>query len=154
MRINNQDKMRIFGVLAERYFAENNWKFYSVSKDAEKILKIYEDINTQHAAYPSITRDWYVQNGGARGTHLTDSWDELKTVVAFIKIGSNHFDYFVDTGELKAFCVLSSTKELEPDRIDMILKAQDAGIRTIVFLANVPNEIEANVLQIRKSDNG
>jgi hypothetical protein len=153
MRINHQDKMRIFGVLAERYFEDNNWKFYSVSKDTDKILKIYEDINTQHAAYPSITRDWYVQNGGSRGIHLTDSWDELKTVVGFLKIAAAHFDYFVDTGELKAFCVLSATKELEPARIDMILKAQDAGIRTIVFLANVSNEIEAGVLQIRKSDN-
>jgi len=153
MRINSQDKMRIFGVLAERYFEDNQWKFYLVSKDTEKIIKIYDDINTQHAAYPSITRDWYVQNGGSRSIHLTDSWEELKTVVAFLKTGAEHFDYFVDTGELKAFCVLSETKELAPSRIDMILKAQDAGIRTLVFLANVPNEFEASVLQIRKSEN-
>ena len=152
MRIDYQDKMKIFGVLAERYFTDNQWRFYSIPRDAEKIQKIYDDINAQHAAYPSITRDWYVQNGGARNIHLADSWDELKTVVGFLKIGDGCFDYFVDTGEIKAFCVLSGTKELEPERIDMILKAQDAGIRTIVFLANVPNEIEASVLQIRKSE--
>jgi len=152
MRINNDDKMRIFGILAERYFTDNGWKFYSVSKGAEKIQKIYEDINTQHAAYPSITRDWYVQNGGSRNIHLTDSWDELKTVVGFLKISPDSFDYFVDTGELKAFCVLSATKELEPERIEIILKAQEAGIRTIVFLANVPSEMDASVLQIRKSE--
>ncbi|MCL2549551.1 MAG: hypothetical protein FWE78_01205, partial [Methanimicrococcus sp.] len=114
MRIDNQDKMKIFGVLAERYFTDNQWRFYSVSDDAEKIQKIYESINTQHAAYPNITRDWYVQNGGARNIHLTDSWDELKTVVGFLKIAGNCFDYFVDTGEIKAFCILSGTKELEP----------------------------------------
>jgi hypothetical protein len=152
MRINSDDKMKIFGILAERYFIDNGWKFFSVSKGAEKLQKISEDINTQHAAYPSITRDWYVQNGGSRDIHLADSWDELKAVVGFIKTSPNAFDYFVDTGEIKAFCILSATKELEPGRIEIILKAQEAGIRTIVFLANVPSEMDASVLQIRKSE--
>ncbi|WNY22940.1 hypothetical protein MmiHf6_02340 [Methanimicrococcus hongohii] len=152
MRINNDDKMRIFGVLAERYFADNNWKFYSVEKGADRIIKIAEDINEQHNAYPSITRDWYVQNGGSRDIHLTDSWDELKTVAGFLKNSPGYFDYFVDTGEIKAFCILSATKELEPERIEIILKAQEAGIRTLVFIANVPSDIEASILQIRKSE--
>lgn len=152
MRINSDDKIRIFGVLAERYFKDNQWNFYSVDKESERILKIAEDINGQHNAYPSITRDWYVQNGGSRAIHLTDSWDELKTVVGFLKNFPGFFDYFVDTGEMKAFCILSDTKELAPERIEVILKAQEAGIRTLVFLANVPSEIEASVLQIRKSE--
>lgn len=152
MRINSDDKMRIFGVLAERYFTDNNWKYYSVEQSAERIQKIADDINGQHNAYPSITRDWYVQNGGGRDIHLTDSWDELKTVVGFMKSSPGYFDYFVDTGEIKAFCILSATKELEPERIEVILKAQEAGIRTLVFLANVPSDIEASILQIRKSE--
>ncbi|MDV0444732.1 hypothetical protein MmiAt1_02680 [Methanimicrococcus sp. At1] len=152
MRINSDDKMRIFGVLAERYFTDNQWKFYSIEKSGDRILKLAEDINEQHNAYPSITRDWYVQNGGSRDIHLTDSWDELKTVAGFIKDNPGYFDYFVDTGEIKAFCILSATKELEPERIEIILKAQEAGIRTLVFLANVPSDIEASVLQIRKSE--
>lgn len=144
--------MRIFGVLAERYFTENQWKFYSVEKSAHRILKIAEDITEQHNAYPSITRDWYVQNGGSRGVHLTDSWSELKAVVGFLKDSPDYFDYFVDTGEIKAFCILSATRELEPERIEVILKAQEAGIRTLVFIANVPSDIEASILQIRKSE--
>lgn len=152
MRINDDDKRRIFGILAERYFADNQWKFYSVTKDSERVQKIAEDINKQHAAYPSISRDWYVQNGGSRNYHLTDSWDELKTVVKFLKESPDYFDYFVDTGEIKAFCILSATKELAPEKIEVILKAQEAGIRTLVFLANVPSDVEASVLQIRKSE--
>ncbi|MDR2943701.1 MAG: hypothetical protein LBU81_01175 [Methanosarcinales archaeon] len=152
MRINSDDKMRIFAVLAERYFEDNNWKFYSVEKSAGRIQKIAEDINTQHTAYPNITRDWYVQNGGGRDIHLADSWDELKTVAGFMKSSPGYFDYFVSTGEIKAFCILSATKELEPERIEVILKAQEAGIRTLVFLANVPSDIEAGILQIRKSE--
>jgi hypothetical protein len=151
MKLDNQDKMRIFEILAEKYFRENQWKFFSISRDAEKVQKSAEEINRQHAAYPSITRDWYIQNGGSRGVHLCNTWDELKLVVGFLKIGGKYFDYFVDTGELKAFCVLSATKELEPDRIDMILKAQEAGIETLVFLSNVPDEIDARILQIKRS---
>ncbi|WNY25049.1 hypothetical protein [Methanolapillus millepedarum] len=152
MKLNQQDKIKIFAVLAEKYFNENGWKYYKVADNVEKIQKICDDINRQHAAYPSITRDWYVQNGGAKGIHLCDTWDELKTVCDFLKIGAVWFDFFVDTGEIKAFCILSATKELAPERIDIILKAQAAGIRTLVFLADVPNEIDANVLQIKKSE--
>ncbi|WNY26853.1 hypothetical protein [Methanolapillus ohkumae] len=152
MKLNQQDKIQIFGVLAEKYFNENGWKYYKVSTGAEKIQKICEDINRQHAAYPSITRDWYVQNGGAKGIHLCDTWEELRVVSDFLKIGASYFDYFVDTGEIKAFCILSATKELEPARIDIILKAQNAGMKTLVFLADVPSEINASVLQIKKSE--
>ena len=151
MKLDNQDKMRIFEILAEKYFRENQWKYYSVSRDSEKIHNFAEEINRQHAAYPSITRDWYIQNSGSRNIYLCDSWEELKTVIGFLKVGKKYFDYFVDTGELKAFCVLSATKELEPDRIEMILKAQEAGIKTLVFLSNVPDEIEAHILQIKRS---
>lgn len=152
MRINSDDKIKIFGILAERYFNDNQWKYYSVGKNAERIQKIVEDINEQHNAYAGITRDWYVQNGGSRDVHLTDSWDELKTLAGFIKNNAGCFDYFVDTGEIKAFCILSDTRELAPEKIEVILKAQDAGIRTLVFLANVPSDIEASILQIRKSE--
>ncbi|MCL2141675.1 MAG: hypothetical protein FWH46_02185 [Methanimicrococcus sp.] len=151
MKLDNQDKKRIFEILAEKYFRENQWKYFSISKDAEKVQKYSDEINRQHAAYPSITRDWYIQNSGSRSIHLCDSWEELKIILGFLKIGEKYFDYFVDTGELKAFCVLSATKELEPDRIDMILNAQEAGIKTLVFLSDVPDEIEAHVLQIKRN---
>lgn len=158
MKINSENTKKILKVCSEQYFTDSGWKFFSVENDFERVVKLSEDINRQYLSYPSISRDWYVQNSGGKSTHLCDTWDDLKKIVDFLKENKKHFDYYVvnensDLNEkFKAFFVVSNTKDLPSDQVDAILKAQELNIQTMAFISQIPEQIETSVLQIKKSE--
>ncbi|NLI62668.1 MAG: hypothetical protein GX362_04635 [Methanosarcinaceae archaeon] len=158
MKINSENAKKILKVCSEQYFTDNGWKFFSVERDFDKVVKLSEDINRQYLSYPSISRDWYVQNAGGKSTHLCDTWDELKKIVDFLKENKKHIDFYVvnekdDLNEkFKAFFVISSSKDLPQEQIDAILNAQKQNIQTMAFISKIPEEIETSVLQIKKSE--
>lgn len=158
MKIKSENVKKILKVYAEQYFNDNEWKFFSVERDFDKVTNLSEDINRQYLSYPSISRDWYVQNSGGKSTHLCDTWDELKKIVDFLKENKKYFDYYVvnENDEInekfKAFFVICPSKDLPSDQIDAILKAQALNIQTMAFISQIPSETETNVLQIKRSE--
>ena len=152
MMINSAGISKILKILAEQYFDENDWKYFSVEADFGKVEKFAEDVNRQYLAYQNISRDWYVQNAGVNATHFCKSWDELKTVVDILKSYGKFFDYYVDTGEFRAFCVVSPSKDLGTEQIAAILEAEKASVKTIVFISPIAGTVETSVLQIKKGE--
>lgn len=154
MKINSESMKKILIVLAEQYFNDNGWKYFSVREDFEKVQKFAEDVNRQYLAYQNISRDWYVQNSGSQNRFCCRSWDELKTVVNILQINGKFFDFYVDTGEFRCFCVVltdEGKKNMPENQIEAILDAEKMSVRTVAFIAAVSGDAEASVLQIKKS---
>jgi hypothetical protein len=149
MRLENDDKQAIFEIVAARYFTMQNWKWVNLRKDINKILKAYDELNEQYASYSYVSRDWYVENMGSKNIHMCNSWEELKNLVTFLNTYGTAFNFLVNTGNRKSFCIVSDSRELTEAQASAIKEVQRLGYNTFIFLATVPDEIEFQLLQVR-----
>ena len=146
MRLENDDKQAIFEIVAARYFTMQSWKWVNLRKDANKILKAYDELNEQYASYSYVSRDWYVENMGSKNIHMCNSWEELKNLVAFLNTHGTAFNFLINT---KSFCIVSDSRDLTEAQASAIKEVQRLGYNTFIFLATVPDEIEFQLLQVR-----
>lgn len=149
MRLENEDKQAIFEIVAARYFATQNWKWVNLKKDLNKIFKAYDELNEQYASYSYVSRDWYIENIGTKNLHMCNTWDEFKDMVAFLNTHGSVFNFLVNTGNRKSFCIVSDSRELNEVQANAIKEVQKLGYNAFVFLATVPDEIEFQLLQVR-----
>ncbi len=149
MRLENEDKEAIFEIAAARYFTTQNWKWVNLKKDFNRIIKAFEELNEQYASYSYVSRDWYVENMGSRNLHMCNSWEELKNMVVFLNTHGNIFNFLVNTGNGKSFCILSDSRELKEIHANAIKEGQKLGYNAFVFLATIPEEIDFQLLQVR-----
>lgn len=149
MKLENEDKQLIFEIVAARYFTTQNWKWVNLRIDLNKILKSYEELNEQYASYSYVSRDWYVENMGSRNIHMCNTWNELKALVTFLNTNGQTFNFLVNTGNRKSFCIVSDSRDLNEAQAYAIKEVQKLGYNAFVFLATVPDEIEFQLLQVR-----
>ncbi|HII00669.1 TPA: hypothetical protein HA351_03120 [Methanosarcinaceae archaeon] len=149
MKLECEDKQAIFEIVAARYFKTQNWKWVNLRTEINKIFKAYEELNEQYASYSYVSRDWYVENMGSKNIHMCRTWEELKNLVAFLNTHAEVFNFLVNTGSRKSFCIVSDSKDLTEPQSMAIKEVQKLGYNTFVFLATVPDEIEFQLLQVR-----
>jgi len=149
MRLEDEDKQAIFEIVAARYFTTQSWKWVNLRKDINKILKAFDELNEQYASYSYVSRDWYVENMGSKYIHMCSTWEELKNFVMFLNTHGSAFNFLVNTGNRKSFCIVSDTRDLSEVQADAIKEVQKLGYNTFIFLATVPDEIEFQLLQVR-----
>jgi hypothetical protein len=149
MKLEYEDKQAIFEIVAARYFTTQKWKWVNLRTEINKIFKAYDEMNEQYASYPYVSRDWYVENMGSKNTHMCSSWEELKNLVAFLNTHAEVFNFLVNTGSRKSFCIVSDSKDLTEPQAMAIKEVRKLGYNTFVFLATVPDEIEFQLLQVR-----
>jgi hypothetical protein len=149
MKLEIEDKQAIFEIVAARYFTTQNWKWVNLRKDINKIVKAYEELNEQYASYSYVSRDWYVENMGTKSLHMCNTWDEFKDLVTFLNTHGSVFNFLVNTGNRKSFCIVSDSRELNEAQANAIKEVQKLRYNAFVFLATVPDEIEFQLLQVR-----
>lgn len=152
MKIEPEDKHAIFEIVAARYFSKQNWKWLNLKKDVNKIFKAYDELNEQYASYSYVSKDWYVENMASRNIHMCNTWEELKNLVIFLNTNANVFNFLINTGNRKSFCILNDSKELNETQVKAIREAQKLRYTTFVFLASFPEEIEFQLLRIKGMD--
>lgn len=149
MKLEDEDKQAIFEIVAARYFTTQSWKWVNLRKDTNKILKAFDELNEQYASYSYVSRDWYVENMGSKNIHMCDTWDELKNLVALLNTHGSAFNFLVNTGNRKSFCIVNDSRDLNEVQANAIKEVQKLGYNTFIFLATVPDEIEFQLLQVR-----
>ncbi|MGM0771400.1 MAG: hypothetical protein ACQESU_07315 [Halobacteriota archaeon] len=148
MKLDIDDKKAIVEILAARYFAQQNWKWISLKRDVERIYKSFDELVDQYNAYPYMSRDWYVENSASKNIHLCNKWDELKAFVDFLKAYSDDFDFLVSNNDRKMFCITTSDGEITDTQKRAITEARNMRCNVFVFKANVPDELEFELLQV------
>jgi len=113
MKLENEDKQAIFEIAAARYFTTQNWKWVNLRKDINKILKTFDELNEQYASYSYVSKDWYVENMGSRNIHMCNTWEDLKNLVTFLNSHGSVFNFLINTGNRKSFCIVSDSRDLE-----------------------------------------
>jgi len=149
MQLYSEDKEAIFEIVAARYFTEQQWKWINLKKGCDKIFRASEELEEKYAAYSYVSRDWYVENMGSKNIHMCDTWKELKNLVTFLKSYKEAFNFLINTGEKKAFCIVSDSKEVRETQALAIEKVKELGYPVIVFLTNIPKDFDFQVLQVR-----
>ncbi|MEZ5335204.1 MAG: hypothetical protein R2741_08205 [Methanolobus sp.] len=147
MDLEQNDKDRIVSIVASRYFSEQGWKWIDLNTEVSKIHKAHEDLRDQYAAYPYMSRDWYVSNSATRSVHMCEKWDELSELVDFLNSYGQYFDFLVKDGK-KSLCIASSDGYLTPEQKNAISVARRSRYNVFVFRVDVPEEIEFELMQI------
>ena len=80
---------------------------------------------------------------------MCNTWDELKNLVTFLNTHGKTFNFLVNTGNRKSFCIVDDSRELDETQAQAIKEVQKLGYNTFVFLATIPDEIEFQLLQVR-----
>ncbi|WP_342304784.1 hypothetical protein [Methanolobus sp. ZRKC5] len=147
MKLEQKDKDGIVAIVASRYFSEQGWKWIDLNTEASKIHKAYDDLMDQYAAYPYMSRDWYVSNSATKSIHMCENWDELSELVEFLNAYGQHFDFLVKDTK-KSLCVASTDGYLTPDEKASISFARRSRYNVFVFRVDVPDDIDFELMHI------
>jgi hypothetical protein len=147
MKLEQNDKDRIVSIVASRYFAEQGWKWIDLNTEVSKIHKAYDDLRDQYAAYPYMSRDWYVSNSATKSIHMCENWDELSELVEFLNAYGQHFDFLIKDTK-KSLCIASTDGYLTSDEKAAISNARRSRYNVFVFRVDVPDAIDFELMQI------
>ena len=147
MKLEQNDKDRIVSIVASRYFAEQGWKWIDLNVEVSKIHKAYDDLRDQYAAYPYMSRDWYVSNSATKSIHMCENWDELSELVEFLNAYGQHFDFLIKDTK-KSLCIASTDGHLTSDEKNAISTARRSRYNVFVFRVDVPDAIDFELMQI------
>ncbi len=147
MKLEQKDKDGIVSIVASRYFSEQGWKWIDLNTEVSKIHKAYDDLRDQYAAYPYMSRDWYVSNSATKSIHMCENWDELSELVEFLNAYGQHFDFLVKDTK-KSLCIASTDGYLTPDEKASISSARRSRYNVFVFRVDVPDSIDFELMQI------
>lgn len=147
MKLEQKDKAGIVSIVASRYFSEQGWKWIDLNAEVSKIHKAYDDLRDQYAAYPYMSRDWYVSNSATKSIHMCENWDELSELVEFLNAYGQHFDFLVKDTK-KSLCIASTDGYLTPDEKASISSARRSRYNVFVFRVDVPDSIDFELMQI------
>ncbi|WP_319507820.1 hypothetical protein [uncultured Methanolobus sp.] len=147
MKLEQNDKDRIVSIVASRYFAEQGWKWIDLNTEVSKIHKAYDDLRDQYAAYPYMSRDWYVSNSATKSIHMCENWDELSELVEFLNGYGQHFDFLIKDTK-KSLCIASTDGYLTSDEKAAISNARRSRYNVFVFRVDVPDAIDFELMQI------
>lgn len=147
MNLEQKDKDRIVSIVASRYFSEQGWKWIDLNSEVSRIHKAYEELRDQYAAYPYMSRDWYVSNSATKSVHMCENWDELSELVDFLNSFGQYFDFLVKDGK-KALCIASSDGCVTSEQKNAIAQARSSKYNVFVFRVDVPEQIEFELMQI------
>ena len=147
MRLDNKDKDRIVSIVASRYFSEQGWKWIDLNTDVSKVHKAYDDLKDQYAAYPYMSRDWYVSNSATKSVHMCENWEELNELVEFLNAYGQYFDFLVKDSK-RSLCIASTDGNLVPEQRTAISAARRARYNVFVFRVDVPDDIDFELMQV------
>lgn len=147
MKLDQNDKDRIVSIVASRYFSEQGWKWVDLNSEVSKIHKAYEDLKEQYAAYPYMSKDWYVNNSANKSIHMCDNWDDLSSLVEFLDAYGEHFDFLVKDIK-KSLCIASADGYVTPEQKTAISAARMSRYNVFVFRVEVPDDIEFELMQV------
>lgn len=147
MKLEQNDKDKVVSIVASRYFSEQGWKWVDLNSEISKIHNAYDDLKDQYAAYPYMSRDWYVSNSANKSIHMCESWDDLSSLVEFLDAFGEHFDFLVKDTK-KSLCIASTDGYLTPEQKTAISTARRSRYNVFVFRVDVPDDIEFELMQI------
>ncbi|TQD23557.1 hypothetical protein [Methanolobus vulcani] len=147
MKLDQKDKDRIVSIVASRYFSEQGWKWIDLNADISKIHKAHDDLRDQYAAYPYMSRDWYVSNSATKSTHMCENWEELSELVEFLNAYGHYFDFLVKDSR-KSLCIASTDGNLSHEEKTAISAARRSRYNVFVFRVDVPEDIDFELMQI------
>lgn len=148
MKLQNYDKELIVEIMAASYFAQQGWKWINLKRDAGKLYKIYDELVDQYNAYPYMSKDWYVENSASKSIHMCSKWEELKTLVDFLKVHSDDLDFLVNNNGKKMFCIKTTDGDITDSQRRAIAEARNLRCNVFVFKAEVPDEMDFEILQV------
>jgi hypothetical protein len=147
MKLEPKDKDRIVSIVASRYFSDQGWRWIDLNNEVSKIHKAYDELRDQYAAYPYMSRDWYVSNSATKSVHMCDNWNELSELVEFLNAYGQHFDFLVKDTK-KSLCIASTDGYLTSEQKNAISDARRSRYNVFVFRVDVPDEIDFELMQI------
>jgi hypothetical protein len=147
MKLEPKDKDRIVSIVASRYFSDQGWRWIDLNNEVSKIHKAYDELRDQYAAYPYMSRDWYVSNSATKSVHMCDNWNELSELVEFLNAFGQHFDFLVKDTK-KSLCIASTDGYLTSEQKTAISAARRSRYNVFVFRVDVPDEIDFELMQI------
>ncbi len=147
MELDKKDKDRIVSIVASRYFSDQGWKWIDLNADISKIHKAYDELKDQYAAYPYMSKDWYVSNSATKSIHMCQSWQELEDLVGFLKDYGIHFDFLVKESK-RSLCITNTDGYLKEEQKAAISAARRERYNVFVFRVEVPDEIDFELIQI------
>ncbi|MBP1909127.1 hypothetical protein [Methanolobus bombayensis] len=147
MKLDLKDKEKVVAIVASRYFSEQGWKWIDLKSDFSKIHKAYDDLRDQYAAYPYMSRDWYVSNSATKSIHMCENWEELSELVEFLNAYGQYFDFLVSDTK-KSLCIASTDGQLSAEQKTAISSARRSRYNVFVFRVDVPDDIDFELMQI------
>lgn len=147
MKLDQKDKSRIVSIVASRYFSEQGWKWIDLNTEVTKIHNAYDDLKDQYAAYPYMSKDWYVSNSATKSTHMCENWEELSELVEFLDAYGQYFDFLVKNSK-KSLCITSTDGQLNPEQKTAIAAARRSRYNVFVFRVDVPDDIDFELMQV------
>lgn len=147
MQLLEEDIEKIGHIVAQRYFAEQDWNYTDLKLSGKQILESIDTVNEQYNKYPYLSRDWYVENSAEKSIHMATRWDDLNRLGNLLQIVPDQFDFLLKFNSQKSMCIIMHT-ELDDKQENAITEARKSGFNVYMFKTDVPKTMDFELEEV------